>query len=178
MSPVKTPMDRGERHARLRALLQAADAPLPAGELAAQFGVSRQVIVQDVAVLRAAGLPVLATARGYVTAARARHQAVVAVRHGPDQTAAELYALVDAGVRVVDVVVEHPLYGELRGTLFLAARADVAEWLSRASGCRAHLLSELTDGQHFHTLESDRPGCIERARESLRALHVLVEDPA
>ncbi len=178
MSPVKTPLDRGERQAQLRALLQAATSPLPAAELAARFGVSRQVIVQDVAVLRAAGHPVLATPRGYIAAVAARHQAVLAVRHGPEQTPDELYALVDAGVRVLDVIVEHPLYGELRGTLFLAARADVAEWLARARGCQAHLLSELTNGQHFHTLESDRPECIERARASLRALHVLIEDPA
>jgi transcriptional regulator of NAD metabolism len=178
MSGVKTPLDRAERQAQLRRLLQAAEAPLPAGELAVRFGVSRQVIVQDVAVLRAAGQPVVATARGYITSAAARHQAVVAVRHGPDQVAAELYGLVDAGVRIVDVLVEHPLYGELRGSLFLASRADVDLWLARARGCRAHMLSELTDGQHFHTLESDRPEAIERARACLRSLRILADEPA
>ena len=158
-------------------MLAAADRPLPAGELAARFGVSRQVIVQDVAVLRAAGQPVIATSRGYIVQSAGGHQALIAVRHGPEAVATELYALVDAGVRVLDVVVEHPLYGELRGSLFLASRADVDEWLARAQGCGAHLLSEVTNGHHFHTLESDRPAAIERARARLRQLNILVEDP-
>jgi transcriptional regulator of NAD metabolism len=181
MSGVKTPTDatqpsRAARQAELRALLRGADRPLPAGELAARFGVSRQVIVQDIAVLRAGGLSVIATARGYLSPLAARHQTVVAVRHGPDQVAVELTALVDAGVRVLDVAVEHPLYGELRGSLFLASRADVEEWLSRARGCRAHMLSELTDGQHFHTVEADRPEAIARARRALATLGILIDD--
>jgi transcriptional regulator of NAD metabolism len=170
--------ERRARQQRLRELLRAAERPIPGGELASRLGVSRQAVVQDVAVLRAAGEPIVATARGYLLApavADGTCEAVVQVRHRPEEAGRELLALVDAGARVVDVVVEHPLYGELRGMLLLASRADVCEWLQRAEQTRAHMLSELTDGCHLHTLQARGPEVLERAQAALRALGFLVE---
>lgn len=167
-----------ERRAELRRLLEAAGQPIPGDALAERFGVSRQAIVHDVALLRAEGAPIVATVRGYLlapAAGGAAHRAVVAVRHRPEETEAELTALVDHGVRVVDVVVEHPVYGELRGELQLASRSDVEAWAEATRRAGAHLLSELTEGVHLHTLETDDPARLERARAALGRLGFLLD---
>lgn len=166
-----------ERRQALTELLSTAAGPLTGSELATRFGVSRQVIVQDIAVLRAGGLPIQASPRGYWLAqpTPALERMVVAVRHTPEQTEDELVALVDAGVEVEDVIVAHPLYGDLRGTLHLASRTDVAQFMAQVRASQAHLLSELTDGLHLHTLAARRRSALERAREVLRAKGYLVE---
>jgi transcriptional regulator of NAD metabolism len=146
--------------------------------LAQELGVSRQVIVQDIAVLRASGLDVVATVRGYLLApgaAPAAPRRVIRVRHAPDEAVAELTALVDTGARVVDVVVAHPVYGELRADLDLRSRRDVRLWAERCVDTGARLLSELTDGDHVHTLEADHEPILDAAEDALRRLGFLVD---
>jgi transcriptional regulator of NAD metabolism len=148
--------------------------------LAHELGVSRQVIVQDIAVLRAGGLDVVATVRGYLLAPGASPTAarrVIGVRHRPDQAVEELTALVDTGARVIDVVVEHPVYGELRAELDLRSRRDVQLWAERCATTGARMLSELTDGAHVHTLEADHEQILDAAEDALRRLRFLCEDP-
>lgn len=167
-----------DRRSRLLAALATSDGPLSGDVLAESFGVSRQAIVHDVAILRATGEPIVATVRGYVVASTVRrlpHKAIVAVRHRPDQAEIELLALVDLGVRVIDVVVEHPTYGELRGELHLHAPADVRAWSEATRREGAHLLSELTGGVHLHTLEAGTPELLDRAREILAELGFLLD---
>jgi len=79
------------------------------------------------------------------------------------------------GVRVVDVIVDHPVYGEIRGMLMLDSRDDLREWLEGMRQKQAHLLSELTDGIHLHTVEAPRPDLLQRARAALRRLGILFE---
>lgn len=146
--------------------------------LAHELGVSRQVIVQDIAVLRAGGLDIVATVRGYLLTpvmAPAAARRVVSVRHAPDQATIELTALVDTGARVVDAIVAHPVYGELRAELDLRSRRDVEAWAERCAQSGAHLLSELTDGRHDHTLEADHEAILDAAQDALRRLGFLVE---
>lgn len=174
----RRPLLSAERRAALRRHLEADGRPISGDALALRFGVSRQAIVHDVALLRAEGAPIVATVRGYLlapAAERLAHRAVVAVRHRPADAEAELTALVDEGVRVVDVVVEHPVYGELRGELHLASRSDVEAWAEAGRRAGAHLLSELTEGVHLHTLEADDPARIERAKSALARLGFLLD---
>jgi hypothetical protein len=144
--------------------------------MAREFHVSRQCLVQDVAILRASGQDILATPRGYrLPAAVGRHRAVLACRHKPEETEEELLILVDHGVRVLDVIVEHQLYGELRGSLLLESRAEVEEFVRRWRGTKANLLSSLTRGVHLHTVEANRPEMIARAKARLQARGFLLE---
>jgi transcriptional regulator of NAD metabolism len=170
-------MDTGERRQHILRILYEAKQPITGSELAARFEVSRQVIVQDMAVLRAGGEEIQASPQGYYLYRHApeNHRAVVAVRHRPEQTEDELTGLVDVGVEVVDVIVEHPIYGEQRGILHIACREDVRQFMQRLKETGAHLLSELTDGLHLHTLEARRPEQLDRARELLRDRGYLVE---
>ncbi|MBE3557509.1 MAG: transcription repressor NadR [Firmicutes bacterium] len=173
-------MQAEERRKKLLDKLSSSKQPMTGSELAAACGVSRQVIVQDIAILRAAGEAIVATPQGYrllIPAMRLRHEAVLAVRHTPEQTETELLALVSAGVEVANVIVEHPLYGELTGMLALDSADAVQQWYRQMRDSGSHLLSELTDGLHLHTVYAATPEAIERARQAMRALRFLVEDP-
>ena len=163
--------------ARRRALLEVlSDVPAAATALAARFGVSRQVIVGDIALLRAAGETIFATPRGYVTV-RAPENGIlrtVACRHGAAEMEEELLLLVDAGAGVLDVIVEHPVYGQLTGELGLFSRRDVWDFVRRAA--ETQLLSQLTGGIHLHTLRCPDEGTFLRAQEALRTHGYLLED--
>jgi len=163
----------------LLTVLREARQPVPGAELSVALGVSRQAVVQDIAVLRSAGHDILATSRGYVLASMLqppRYRAEFLVQHTPEQTEQELISLVDLGITVVDVAVTHAIYGEIRGRLQLSSRADVAGFLDKVTTGHAHLLSELTDGLHLHVVEAQTPEQIVRAREELTRLGFLVAD--
>lgn len=170
-------METEERRAEILTILSQASHPITGAELADRLEVSRQVIVQDMAVLRAAGEEILASPQGYYLYHNGigMHRAIVAVKHTPEQTEDELLALVDVGVEIVDVIVEHPIYGEQRGLLHIASREDVHQFMQRLRETGAHLLSELTEGLHLHTLEARRADQLERAREVLRERGYLIE---
>ncbi len=165
-----------ERRAAVMRSLREAKEPLSAGSLAERYGVSRQIIVGDVALLRATGEAISATPRGYVLQ-RAEEGLLrrVACRHTDAEMAAELNAIVDQGCTVLDVIVEHPVYGQLTGALHLKSRYDVKEFLRRCAQSDAHPLSDLTEGVHLHTLSCPDEAAYARAREALRALGVLFE---
>ena len=83
--------------------------------------------------------------------------------------------MVDHGLKVVDVIVEHPVYGELRGTLMLTSRADVREFAERVDSGEVALLSELSGGVHLHTVEAPSQDRLERARRALHQRGFLVD---
>jgi transcriptional regulator of NAD metabolism len=170
------------RRAAILELLTASAGPLAGEALADRFAVSRQAIVHDIAVLRAEGAPIMATIRGYIRSGRGDslpHRAVVTVRHRPDETEDELLTMVRAGVRVADVIVDHPVYGALRGELQLASAADVREWAASTRRSGVRFLSELTDGVHLHTIEAASERDLEEARRGLAERGYLIspEEP-
>ncbi len=152
------------------------DEPLTGGQLARWFEVSRQAIVGDIALLRASGHEIVATPQGYQLQKPTEsppHTAIVAVVHAPEQTALELNTLVEGGVRVLNVIVEHPLYGDLVGSLMLASQEDVTAFLKRVQAEGAPLLSELTDGVHLHTVEFDHLKQFKKVETQLKAMGFL-----
>lgn len=169
-------MDAEARRERIRQTLSQASAPVSAASLARALGVSRQVIVGDVALLRAAGLRVSATPRGYLLGIEERGLLrTVACRHAAGEMEAELTAMVDNGCTVIDVIVEHPVYGQLTGALRLSSRYDVGQFVARCGASSAPPLSLLTEGIHLHTLSCPDEGAYRRVCEALRKLGILME---
>ena len=168
-------MHSDERRKAIADVLRAAEAPISASALAEKFSVSRQIIVGDIALLRSSGEEILATPRGYVTPKEARGIVRrVAVKHMPQEMEAELNTIVDNGCTVIDVTVEHPVYGQLTGPLQIASRYEVGQFIER---CRnAEPLSRLTDGIHLHTLLCPDEAAFERTKSELRALGILLEE--
>ena len=146
-------MEAAARRAAILSVLEQAEGPVSAAAQAKQYSVSRQIIVGDVALLRAGGLNIAATPRGYVLPKESAGLVrTVACIHPGEAMARELEIMVDQGCQVLDVIVEHPVYGQLTGQLRLASRYDVQEFVRLVSQRKAKPLSDLTGGVHLHTL--------------------------
>lgn len=170
--------DAGEKRRRdILERMKSLRTPLQGSEIAAHFRVSRQCVVQDVAILRAAGTDIVATPQGYRLPENGSQtvRAILACRHAPEHTEEELQILVDHGVHVLDVMVEHPLYGELRGPLMIRSRVDLQDFLVKVRQTKAMLLLSLTGGIHLHTVEAARAELITRAKAKLRARGFLLK---
>ena len=146
-------MNTNQRRQRILDDLKAAQAPLSATVLAKRLSVSRQIIVGDVALLRAAGEGITATPRGYVLdRPRTGLTRTVACLHSGADMERELSLMVDQGCTVENVIVEHPVYGQLTGPLELSSRYDISEFIRKVEENGARPLSLLTGGIHLHTL--------------------------
>jgi transcriptional regulator of NAD metabolism len=165
------------RRERLGRILRDADDPVTGSYLAERLGVSRQVIVNDVAILRAAGHPIVGSPQGYLLMDRVEGPTdVIACRHAGDLGRRELGILVDHGITVLDVVVEHSVYGEIRANLMVESRDDIernARILERSGQAP---LSALTGGIHLHTVRAPNRDALEAAKRELREAGLLVED--
>lgn len=164
-------MNANERRAQIEQILREANTPLSASALATQFGVSRQIVVGDVALLRAGGLNVLATPRGYVMEAQPLHtfEKQIACMHRDDRLAEEIYTIVDLGGAMLDVTVSHNVYGEITAPLHIFSRYDADLFLDKIKSSHAKPLCDLTDGVHLHRIR-----CLNE-QIFLRITHVLAE---
>lgn len=148
-------MDAEFRRKRILEMIQRQPSPLSASVLARELDVSRQVIVGDVALLRAQGCEIIATARGYTVPRfkeTSRYLGKVACQHTPGEMFSELNTIVGLDAVVVNVIVEHELYGEMTGCLNLFDRNDVENFTQKVNSSGNKLLSELTMGIHLHTI--------------------------
>lgn len=149
-------MDGEQRREAILNTLKGQAKPISGTYLAQNYNVSRQVIVQDIALLRATGYDVLATARGYILNEEVEkmYNRVVLVKHTEAETEDELNTIVDNGGRIRNVIILHPIYGELVGDLMLRTRRDVKEFVTKLKATKANQLLKLTDGTHMHTIEA------------------------
>ena len=170
-------MEAAYRRQAILDRLRMADRPVSASALAAGLNVSRQIIVGDIALLRAGGAEISATPRGYVLPrATDGITRTIACRHTLAQTGQELDILVDNGCTVLDVIVEHPVYGQLTGQLQISSRYDVEQFLARIRDSDAAPLSMLTGGLHLHTLCCPNEDAYTRACAALKAAGLLLGD--
>ncbi|KAB8134742.1 transcription repressor NadR [Gracilibacillus oryzae] len=167
-----------ERREAIRGWLQEADKPLTGGELAEKANVSRQVIVQDITLLKAQNHPIIATSNGYIYMQKQTDQPfekVIACRHTGEETKEELYAIVDNGAMVKDVMIEHPIYGDLKASIMVSNRAEVDSFVARIEQNNAPYLLQLTDGVHNHTITADQEWKLDKAYEALQQKGFLVK---
>ena len=170
-------MEAASRRQAILDRLRTANRPVSASALAAGLNVSRQIIVGDIALLRAGGAEISATPRGYVLPrATDGITRTIACRHTLAQTGQELDILVDNGCTVLDVIVEHPVYGQLTGQLQISSRYDVEQFLVRIHDSDAAPLSMLTGGLHLHTLCCPNEDAYTRACAALKAAGLLLDD--
>lgn len=158
--------------------LQSSQTPLTGSELAERAQVSRQVIVGDITLLKARGIPIMATSQGYVymdTPDSGQVERVVACSHPPDQTKEELHLLVDLGILVKDVKIEHPVYGDLTASIMVSNRKEALQFLNKINETRAAYLSELTEGIHLHTLSAKDSATLDEAEQALLEAGFLLQ---
>ena len=144
-----------ERRAFILSRLKESREPITGSELASITNVSRQVIVGDITLLKAKNEPIIATSQGYLymnTNNPTSAERTLAFSHAPERTEEELILLVDHGVTVKDVKIEHPVYGDLTASIMVSNRYEVKQFMEKIRNTNAAYLSELTDGIHLHTL--------------------------
>ncbi|MFD0897087.1 transcription repressor NadR [Loigolactobacillus binensis] len=165
-----------ERRTQIKEQLLATDQPLSANHFAAQFKVSRQTIVGDIALLRASGEVITAAFNGYLY----RHEqniftGKVVCKHTPAQMETELRLIIANGGQVLDITVAHELYGELTGQLNLTNNLEITRFLHNYQTKNAHLLSELTGGVHIHTLACADAAQFTVIKAKLKAAGILYQ---
>lgn len=163
-------MEAEQRRDEILSLLKNSTAPVVARALAETFDVSRQVIVGDIALLRAAGQDIYSTPKGYMMR-KAAAQGVttqLVCLHSREETKDELYTIVDTGCEVLDVIVEHPLYGVIRGELNISSRLEADDFLDELNETETSLLSTLTHGIHTHTVRGKDEATLGRLVEKLK----------
>ena len=162
-----------ERRQQLLERLKTSNEAIKGTELAKQAGVSRQVIVGDITLLKARNEPILATSQGYLymhqSSASHSFERQIACSHSPEDAREELYTLVDTGVLVKNVTVEHPVYGELTASIMVSNRHEVDQFLVRVEETGASYLSELTGGIHLHLIASSTQESLDAAVEGMRS---------
>ncbi|PLS15639.1 transcription repressor NadR [Bacillus sp. M6-12] len=168
-----------ERRRQLLELLKNRNEPVTGNELARIANVSRQVIVGDITLLKARNEPIIATSQGYLFMQRAadavQAERTVACSHSPDRSEEELNLLVDLGITVKDVKIEHPVYGDLMASIMVSNRREVQQFITKFNKTNASFLSELTEGIHLHTLLARSEQTLDEAAAALKEAGLLIQ---
>ena len=169
-------MNGQERRNAIIERLKGSTAPISANILADEHAVTRQITVADIALLRAAGHHITAVSRGYVLEPSDDGLTkYIAVKHDADQIADEFYAVVDNGGRVLNIQVEHTLYGRISAELNITSRYEADQFVLRSKETGATPLALLTDGIHIHAIAVKDEESFTRIVQKLSELGMLVE---
>lgn len=170
-------MENGKaRQEKIKATLHAAQNPVSATQFAKSFAVSRQTIVGDIALLRATGEKILATPTGYEYAQPTMPlQYTIVCVHTLAQTEEELQIIIDGGGTVMNVAVDHPIYGQLSGQLIIRNHQDIRQFMQHLERFKGHLLSELTNGVHSHLIAVENENQIEQIKVALQQKGILYD---
>ncbi len=172
-------MNSGERREKILKLLNKTVKPIKGTVLAEKMGVSRQIIVQDIAILRAKGHDIFATPQGYfipqIASDNKMVKKIVCKHTGYEEIEDELKTIVDMGGKVLDVIVEHPIYGEIKSSLMVCSRLDVAQFMNSLKETGAEPLSALTEGVHIHSIEVEDEKIFKKIEKALKRKNYLID---
>ncbi len=172
-------MKASERRQKILHTLSQTTDPISASTLAKALSVSRQIIVGDVAILRANQHDILSTPKGYILPPSHSHLAYVgkiACLHGPEEAEKEMRLIVQEGGIIEDVSIEHPIYGLLTSSLNIQTEKDIQQFMTRIEKSKAGLLSDLTQGIHLHTISCASENIFDRIKAKLAAEGILLTD--
>lgn len=165
-------MTGDERRIRILNKLQETDTPLSGAALAKAFHISRQVIVQDIALMRAENHGIISTNKGYLLrskkAENTHPKRVFFVKHETGQVMDEFKTILELGGKILDVAVEHELYGQICVDLLIETEADAAEFYDKLMSCRDNPLKVLTDDCHYHTVAAPSERLLDLIEQDLR----------
>ena len=168
-------MSGEERRGKIIQALKNSDKAVAATTLAKEFDVSRQVIVQDVALLRANGKNIFSTNRGYLIQEDEETTRVFKVQHEDDEVEKELTTIVDLGGTVEDVFVYHKVYGVLRAEMNIKSRMDIRNYMEEIRSGKSSLLKNVTSGYHYHTVRAERVEILDMIQEELQKKGLLAK---
>ena len=173
---METTMTGVQRRKKILEMLGQSSTPLSGGALGRAVGVSRQVVVQDIALLRTEGHESISTARGYILPAEEKCVSrKFKVYHTDERMEEELDTIVDLGGAVQDVMVNHRTYGKVSAELQIRSRRDVQNFLEQIRSGKSMPLLRITSGYHFHTVNAESEEIMDEIEEALRAKGFLAD---
>lgn len=169
-------MTGDERRREIVSFIQESRAPVPARQLAADYGVSRQVIVQDIALIRAGGYDIISTNRGYILNAPRTVSRIYKVKHTDEELEEELCAIVDLGGFIENVMVNHRVYGHMEAELHIGSRRRIREFLEDIRGGKSSPLKNITSDYHYHRVNADSTETLDMIEAELQEKGFLVRE--
>ena len=166
------------RRDQMLQLLMHQDSPISGAALAKRFCVSRQVIVQDIALMRAENHRIVSTNKGYLFRTEEQQNTqpkrVFCVRHSTEQVLEEFVSVIELGGKVLDVAVEHELYGQIRVDLLIETIQDAQDFVNRLLVCKDNPLKVLTDDCHYHTVAAPSEKLLDLIENELKSKGFLM----
>lgn len=168
-------MNGEQRREKIITILQKSQTPVSGEELAKTFAVSRQVIVQDIALIRAKDINIFSTHKGYLIQEKNEFTRILKVRHEDEEVETELNAIVDLGGWVKDVFVYHKVYGVIKADMNIHSRRDIKNYLEKLESGSSSLLKNVTSGYHYHTVIANDEQTLDLIQDNLRKLGFLAK---
>ena len=165
-----------ERRDAMIEMIRNSEKPVSGTALAKEFAVSRQVIVQDIALIRAAGYEVLSTHRGYLLGHKGAVTRIFKVSHTDEEIADELNLIVDLGGKVQYVQVNHNVYGRMKADLGIHSRKQVQDFVEEIRSGKSSPLKNITSNYHYHTVEADSEEVLDLIGEELNKRGYLINN--
>ena len=169
-------MKADERRKEIVNLMMSEQKAISGGQLSEKLGVSRQIIVRDISVLKAAGYDILSTHNGYLMQNSPFAERVFKVYHTKEQTEAELNTIVDLGGMVVDVFVWHKVYGKMTAPLNISSRHHIAQFLEGVRTGKSTELMNVTGGYHYHTVRAETEEILDKIEKTLSSMNCIVPE--
>ena len=160
-------MNGSQRREQIVRQIQESKEPVSGKKLAELYGVSRQVIVQDIALI--------STNRGYILNTQKAISRVFKVQHTDEQTEEELYEIVDLGGCVENVMVNHRVYGHMEAPLGIHSRRKAAAFIEDIKSGKSSPLKNITSNYHYHTVSAESEEILDEIEEMLRVKGFLIE---
>ena len=168
-------MEKESRLKKILEILEKESSPVSGSKIAKLLGVTRQVVVQDVAVLKSRSFNIISTARGYIfNAKRPSFTRLFAVKHSKAEIYKELSLIVENGGEIIDIIIEHPVYGELKGNLNIRTAEDIKIFVSAMETANAEPLLTISKGVHLHTVGATSEEALNKIEEMLRKEGMLI----
>ena len=168
-------MSGEERRTSILNIICNSKTPISGGKLSKELNVSRQIIVSDIALLRASGYDIISTNRGYVINNPSGISFIIKVNHTDEQIEDELNTIVDLGGTVVDVFVNHKVYGRISANLNIRSRRNVMEFINGIKSGKSTPLKNITSNYHYHTITAESNDIIELIKEELNNKGYLIK---
>ena len=168
-------MTGSQRREEIIRTIQESESAVSGKKLAELYDVSRQVIVQDIALIRALGYDIISTNRGYLLNGQSMVSRSFKVKHTDEESEAELCAIVDLGGKVIDVMVNHKVYGQMKAVLNISSRRQVADFMEDIRSGKSCPLKNITSDYHYHQIEADSERILDLIEQKLREMGFLVE---
>lgn len=156
-----------ERRKEIVNLLLSSETPISGGKLSNIFNVSRQIIVQDIMVLKSLGCEIISTHEGYVLQKSPLQERVIKLKHTTEETEDELNSIIDLGGTVVDVFVWHKVYGKISASLNIFSKLHVKQFLEGVRTGKSSELMNITGGYHYHTIRADSKEILDKIEQTL-----------